>query len=89
MVICDPQWEYERLLKVKALIEAIDDAILAVTVGGVLEYSLNTGQSIQRVTRQDVARLTDARRALFQQYDSLCARLTNGGAIQVIPGNLP
>lgn len=87
--MCDIEWERQRLEKVKAIIDALDDAILQLTVNGVLEYSLNTGQSIQRVTRQDVTKLVDQRGVLFQQYDSLCARLTNGGAIQVVPGALP
>ncbi len=85
----DPAWELARLKKIKDIIDAFDDAILALTVTGVSEYSLNTTQSTQRVTRHDLNQLVISRARLFQQYDSLCARLSNGGAIQVIPGALP
>lgn len=87
--MCDLEWERTRLEKTKAIIEKLDDAILQLSTTGILEYHLDTGQSKQRVTRQDVGRLTDMRSDLFAQYDALCARLTNGGALQVIPGALP
>lgn len=85
----DREWEQARLDKTKAIINALDDAILQLSTTGILEYHLDTGQSKQRVTRQDVARMTEMRADLFNQYDALCSRLTNGGAIQVIPGALP
>lgn len=85
----DLEWEQARLDKTKAIINALDDAILQLSTTGILEYHLDTGQSKQRVTRQDVARMTEMRAVLFNQYDALCARRTNGGAIQVIPGALP
>jgi hypothetical protein len=87
--MCDWEWEQTRLAKTKAIIDALDDAILQLSTTAILEYHLDTGQSKQRVTRQDVPRLVDMRSDLFNQYDALCARLTNGGAIQVIPGALP
>lgn len=85
----DSAWISAKIEKTRALIDALDDAILALSTTGIMEYTINTGQSTQRVTRQDVTRLTEQRAALFQHYDSLCARVTNGGAIQVIPGALP
>ena len=87
--MCDLEWERAKLAKTKALIDALDDAILQLNTTAILEYHLDTGQSKQRVTRQDVVRLADMRADLFTQYDALCARLSNGGAIQVIPGALP
>jgi hypothetical protein len=87
--MCDLEWEREKLAKTKAIIDALDDAILQLSTTAILEYHLDTGQSKQRVTRQDVPRLVDMRSDLFTQYDALCARLSNGGAIQVIPGALP
>lgn len=87
--MCDLEWERAKLAKTKALIDALDDAILQLNTTAILEYHLDTGQSKQRVTRQDVVRLADMRADLFNQYDALCARLSNGGALQVIPGALP
>lgn len=87
--MCDTDWERGRLAKLKAIIEAIDDAILQLSTTAILEYHLDTGQSKQRVTRQDLPRLVDTKASLFTQYDALCARLSNGGALQVIPGALP
>lgn len=89
MTCRDYEWELSRLEKTKAIIDALDDAILQLSTTGILEYHLDTGQSKQRVTRQDLARLADMRSDLFNQYDALCARLSNGGALQVIPGALP
>ncbi|MNI26478.1 hypothetical protein D3C77_336910 [compost metagenome] len=87
--MCDLEWERTRLTKLKAIIDALDDAILQLSTTAILEYHLDTGQSKQRVTRQDLPRLVDAKADLFTQYDALCARLSNGGALQVIPGALP
>ena len=87
--MCDLDWEQSKLEKTKALIDALDDAILALTAGGVLSYTLDTLQSRQTVTRQDVSKLEEMRAGLFNQYDALCMRLGNGGAIRVIPGALP
>lgn len=89
MICRDYEWEQAKLMKVKAIIDALDDAILQLSTTGILEYHLDTGQSKQRVTRQDLPRLIDSRSDLFNQYDALCARLSNGGALQVIPGALP
>lgn len=84
---CDYQWELERLQKLKLIIEAYDDAILALSTNiSILEYNLDTGQSKQRVTRQDIDKMMDIRGVLFQQYDALCARLGYGGSVQVLPG---
>lgn len=87
MTTAEYQWEVARLTKLKSIIEAFDDAILALgTNMTILEYNLDTSQSKQRVTRQDLPRLIETRAVLFQQYDSMCARLTNGGSTQVLPG---
>lgn len=84
---CNYQWEMGRLQKLKLIIEAYDDAILALSTNmTIVEYNLDTGQSKQRVTRQDIDKLIDVRGTLFQQHDALCARLTNGGVVQVLPG---
>lgn len=87
--MCDLEWERTRLAKTQRIIDALDDAILQLSTTAILEYHLDTGQSKQRVTRQDLPRLAETRATLFTQYDSLCARLGNGGAVQVIPGALP
>lgn len=76
--------------KLEALILAYYDAITALLLtGGVKEYTLNTGQGTQRVTREDVPRMQETLGLLNQQYDALSARCNFGGAINITPGTAP
>lgn len=62
------QWLEERITKTKALIVAYEDALTALSADGIHEYSLNTGQTVTRVTSYDIA-------ALERTLTSLEARL--------------
>ena len=51
------QFEFDRIAVIKARIEATETAISAITVGGAEEYSINTGQTIRKVTKLDIDKL--------------------------------
>ena len=77
--------------RLAVLLNAYLDAITAIlTTNGVKEYTLNTGQGTQRVTREDLATLQETYGLLYTQYDALNARCTDGGMVQVVPyGSAP
>lgn len=79
-------FEQQRLDRLKLIIVAHEDAILALlTAGGVQEYTIDTGQGRQTVKRADVSRLQETWGLLIQQYDAMVARCNGGGAVQVTP----
>ncbi len=70
-----------RIAKTEALIEAYEDALLALGTGGVQEYRLNTGQSDQKVTKMDVADLEKTVGSLYNRLATLRARCYGSGTI--------
>lgn len=64
----------EQLSKLEASISEYQDAILALVKGGVFQYTLNTGQTIDTVTKIDVIRLQNQLDAMLNLYDRLCVR---------------
>lgn len=66
----------------KGIIDAYSAAILFLATNPTLSYSLDTGQSIQKVTRANLAELRSARSALLNECAMLEARL-NGGSISI------
>jgi hypothetical protein len=78
------QFELDQIAKLQALLSAYLDAITTLLTGA-KEYSLDTGQGRQTVKREDVDKLQENYGLVWQQYDSLVARCSNGGAIQQIP----
>lgn len=74
-----------RITAAKAQIVAYEDAITTLTAGGTLQYSLDTGQSRQSVTRNDVVRLNRQLDALYNRLATLEARLY-GLALTARPG---
>lgn len=76
----------ERITKTKLIIEAYEDAILSLTgAGAVEEYMLNTGQSIQKVTRSNLKELNDTLDGLYNRYTTMCARQTGSGVLIARP----
>lgn len=63
-----------QLSKLEASISEYQDAILALVAGGVFQYTLNTGQTIDTVTKIDVIRLQSQLDAMLNLYDRLCIR---------------
>jgi len=78
------EWYAERISKTRCLIEKYEDAISALS-SGVLTYMLDTGQSRQTVTKQDVDKLMAALSSLENRLATLEARVC-GGSVNVIPG---
>lgn len=80
----DREFVQARIDATKAQIVATEDAVLALTTGQVLSYSLDTGQTRQTVTKQDLVRLQGMLDGLYNRLETLCARL-NGGSVNLRP----
>ncbi len=72
-----------RIDAIKIMIVAYEDALLAIA-GGALSYTLDTGQSRQTVTRQDVRSMQKTLDSLYNTCATLGARL-NGGVVIMRP----
>jgi hypothetical protein len=76
----------ERITKTKQIIEAYEDAILALTGAGAVEsYTLDTGQSRQTVTRSNLKELNTSLDSLYNRLTTMCARQTGSGVVTVRP----
>lgn len=81
----DSAWLQERIDKTKAMIVAYEDAILALSTDNVFQYSLDTGQTRQTVTKQQLGSLRLQLDQLENRLATLQARLC-GGSTYVKPG---
>lgn len=81
----DRDWLQARIDKTKLLIEAYEDAILALSTDGIFQYSLDTGQTRQMVTKQQLGSLRLQLESLENRLATLQARLC-GGSVYVKPG---
>lgn len=82
--MADSFWT-DQLTLAKAQATALNTAILFLYANPHQSYTLDTGQSSQRVTRPDVERLQDQYDGLLNRIATLDARC-NGASQQVIPG---
>lgn len=73
-----------KIAKTKELIERHEDAILKI-VGGAQQYSLDTGQTRQMVTKANLATIRSALAELENRLEVLCSR-RDGNAVVVRPG---
>lgn len=71
--------------RLAGLLNSYLDAITALLTAGVQEYTLNTGQGTQRVSRFDLADLQRTYGLLYSQYQTVVSICGDGGAIQVVP----
>ncbi len=71
------------LERTEATIILYMDAIDALVSGGVEEYTLDTGQSIQRVTKLDLEKLQVEVDRLMNRCTTLSARI-NGGNVSIV-----
>lgn len=84
---CDDRaWLRRRLAKVEELIERVEDAILQLSSGAVVSYSLDTGQSRQTVTKQSIGQLKNLLESLESRRNALRSRLGCGGSGYMGPG---
>lgn len=77
-------WE-ARKASVEAQIVAYESAILALADDKIQSYKLDTGQTVQNVTRVDLSRLQAKYDSLLNTYATICARLGQGGTITAQP----
>jgi len=75
----------ERIAKTKALIVIYEDALTAIVTKGVQRYTLDTGQSVQTVTKIDVKDLNDSLDSLYNRLATQEARLDGSGVVTVRP----
>lgn len=80
----DAEFLQARIDATKTQIVAYEDAITALTSGGVQSYTLDTGQSRQTVTRLELSTLNSALDGLYNRLVTLQAR-QNGGSVIVGP----
>lgn len=71
----------QRIDATKAQIVAYEDAALALGTNGVQSYKLDTGQTVQTVTRVDLAQIQKTIDSLYNRCATLEARL-NGAGVQ-------
>ena len=84
--LMDVDFERENLANVKAQIRAYDAALLAFASNGAIQqYTLDTGQTRQVVSRADIGSLRLLRHSLFNEYSVMCTRLNGGGTTVVSP----
>lgn len=77
----DAAFLQDRITATKAQIIAHEEAITALTTGGVFSYTLDTGQSRQTVTRESVVGMNKTLDALYNRCATLEARLNGAGVI--------
>ncbi len=76
----------DRITATKAIIVAYEDAILALSGAGAIEsYQLDTGQSIQRVTRSNLKELNTTLDGLYNRLTTMQARQTGSGVVIARP----
>lgn len=80
----DRNFTLERITATKAQIVAYEDAVLALTTGGVQQYSIDTGQTRQTVTKFDLVRMSEHLDGLYNRLATLEARVY-GGTTQARP----
>ena len=71
----DRDFALERITAVKNQIVAYEAAITALTTAGISQYTIDTGQSRQVVTRIDVVRLNTQLDGLYNRLATLEARV--------------
>lgn len=77
MTCTDNAWLDDRIAKTRELIEAYENAILAISTGSI-SYTLDTGQTKQTVTKASLGEIRSALAALENRLAMLCARRNPG-----------
>ena len=83
--LMDAAYLEARITKTKGLIEAYEDAMLALATGA-QTYKLDTGQTVQSVTKADLGSMRLVLDGLMNRCATMEARLNGSGVVQVIPG---
>lgn len=77
----DAAFIQDRITATKAQIIAYEDAALALGTGGIQSYKLDTGQSVQTVTKLDLEWMQKTLDSLYNRCVMLETRLNGGGTI--------
>lgn len=85
MSCTDYQFLTARIQATEALIIAYEDAATGLANGTIQQYSLDTGQSRQSVTKIDIKVLNDAIDGLYNRRATLIARRDGCGVSTVRP----
>lgn len=75
-MFCNTERDQKDLARYDTLIDIYFDAIEALTTGGVQSYTLDTGQTSQTVTKNDLAKLRNSLTHFRNEHRMLLARLT-------------
>lgn len=81
----DNTYLQEKITKTKAIIDAIDDALLFLSLNPTKSYRLDTGQSVQNVERANIKEINEVRNSLYNQLCVMETRLTGNGSQIGIP----
>ena len=81
MVFMDTEYLQSKITKTKAIIDAIDDALLFLSTNPTQKYRLDTGQSVQSVDRFNIKELNETRESLYNQLCILQGRLTGNNVL--------
>ena len=81
----DREFIQARIDATKAQIIVYEDAALALGTGGVMSYTLDTGQSRQTVTRLDLSSIQRTIDSLYNRCATLEARLNGSGTVTARP----
>lgn len=81
----DKSYVEQRIVKTKAMIEAYEDALIAIGSGAVESYDLDTGQTRQKVTKQNLKEMQDVLDGLYNRLCILEERLNGGNTRTVRP----
>lgn len=81
----DAAWILERIAATKLAIIAYEEAIFALSSGGIYSYTLDTGQTKQTVTKQQLSMLQSTLGSLENRLQYYQHRLCGGGSIYVKP----
>ncbi len=75
----------EQVEPIKAKIIAYNAAIVGLASGAILSYEIETGQTRQKVTKNNIEVLEGAVTGLMNLLTTLEARLCGTGVVRIIP----
>lgn len=70
----------------KDMITAYNTAITKIITGAVDSYTLDTGQTVTKVTKSNLSEIQRQRRSLMNELSELELRCNGGGVSRVVPG---
>lgn len=81
----DSTYLAERIERTKLQIEALEDAVIAVSTDAIESYTLDTGQSRQTVTKSNIDVLNKVLDSLYNRLTIFQNRLNGTGTVIGVP----